>query len=91
MSESSAATVVSGRRYAVERVGDRAPRALEDFAGETSLRLVHGAEAHELAGFGRVVEGAVRFHEKRGGPGGKGVRVWRVTAAADGFEVEDAT
>ncbi|WP_432490864.1 hypothetical protein [Kineococcus gypseus] len=88
MSESSAGTVVSGRRYAVERVGGRAPSALEDFAGETSLRLTHGAEVHEVAGVGRVVDGAVRFHEKRGDPGGKDVRVWRISAGADGFEAE---
>ncbi|WP_432571898.1 hypothetical protein [Kineococcus sp. SYSU DK005] len=90
MSELSTGPVVSGQVYVVDEVRGRAPRDLEDFAGETSFRVTHGGHVHEVVGIGRVLDGHARVHEKMGGAGGKDVRVWSVRRAEQGFAAEHA-
>ncbi|WP_432482944.1 hypothetical protein [Kineococcus esterisolvens] len=90
MSELRAGPVVSGRVHVVDEVAGRVPRELEDFTGETTFRVSHGPHVHEVVGVGRLLDGAVRVHEKAGGPGGKDVRVWHVRRTERGFEAEHA-
>lgn len=88
MSDLRTGPVVSGRTYVVEEVGGRAPAALEDFTGETSFRITHGADVHDVVGVGRLLDGSARVHEKSAV--GKDVRVWRVSPDGAGFTAEHA-
>jgi hypothetical protein len=83
MSFSAPQPVVSGQAHQVVSVDGAVPVALEQFVGEVSLTVRHGAESLQIHGQGSAHDEGVRFQEKDVDNGGKDVRVWRV-AGADG-------
>ena len=86
MSFTTPESVPSGMARRVLEVSGRSPSSLADFDGDVAF--VIDDEAHHLIqGSGRVVEDAVRFHEKDRADG-KDIRVWGIRQEGDAFLAE---
>jgi hypothetical protein len=76
--------VVSGKPYLVRSVRQQAPHALGDFAGDTSFVIDLDGEEYTVWGPGVEAGDLVKVYEKSDEGAGKDIRVWCVSAAADG-------
>lgn len=80
--------VISGVPYPVTDVGGSPARELADFVGTVQITIDRNGSPYLINGEGRERGDSVRVHEKNG-PGGKDVRVWRVSRAPEaGFVAE---
>lgn len=85
MSSTTPTMIVSGVPYLVTEVGDQAPVALADFAGDVTVRLNGPTGDHTVSGCGEPGDDhTVRLYEKDHEGTGKDVRVWTVTSGVDG-------
>ena len=87
MSFNTPVSVASGVAREVLEVDGHRPALLSDFDGETTFVLGNGSQ-YVVRGLGRVIEGAVRFHEKDMDNDGKDIRVWEVRTEGVRFVAE---
>jgi hypothetical protein len=84
--------VVSGKPYTVVEVGDRAPKSIDDFIGETGFVLEDGPTGgRRVTGVGSADGDNVKFREKDVSGSSKDVRMWRVRESGDGGFIAEAS
>jgi hypothetical protein len=84
MTMATSGPVICGPPHTVVEVDGRPPTGLAGCVGERTLTLVRSGLAYLVHGTGTDrADGAIRFHQKDLGPGGKDVRVWKITHPGD--------
>lgn len=84
-SSHSLGMVVSGLPYPVTDIAGRPPQSLADFVTATDFTIDMEHQPYVVHGSGMEREECVRFYEKGADDeGGKDVRVWQITATAEG-------
>lgn len=77
--------VVSGRSYPILGLADGSPvTALDSFVGSIRFLVDLDGIPYPVCGFGRKVDGAVRFFQKSADGQGRDIRIWGVTRSDDG-------